>query len=96
MGNGLLRRVLAIQSFILGLSILAFVLFFGRAGDNAVETVKAIGVVLGLAIYLALCLRVYRLLKTPSADSSTSVIGMFLCLPSAVYLAFYLLLQHAA
>ncbi len=94
MGNGLLRRVLAIQSFILGCSILIFLLFFGRAGDNRIETLKAIGVVLGLVIYLALSLRVIQLLKAPAADSRTSAIGTLLCLPPIAYLAFHLLLLH--
>jgi hypothetical protein len=96
MSNGLLRRVLAIQSFILGLGILIFVLFFGRAGDNAVETLKAIGVVLGLAIYLVLSLRVYELLKSPDADSRTSAIGTLLCLPTVAYFAFHLFLLRGA
>ena len=96
MSNGLLRRVLAIQSFILGWGILIFVLFFGRAGDNSVETLKAIGVVLGLAIYLVLSLRVYELLKSPGADSRTSAIDTLLCLPTVAYFAFHLFLLRGA
>jgi hypothetical protein len=96
MGNSLLRRVLAVQSFMIGWGILIFVLFFGRAGDNVVETIKAIGVVLGLAIYLALCVRVVQLLKAPGAGSRTSAIGMFLCLPSIAYLAFCIVLRRGA
>ena len=96
MSYALLRRVLAIQSFILGCGILAFLLFFGQAGDGRMETLRAIGTVLGLAIYLALCLRVYQLLKSPSADRRLGAIGTLLCLPSIAYLAAYFLIQRGA
>ena len=96
MGSSLLRRVLAIQSFILGCGIVIFLLFFGQPGDNAVETLRAIGVILGLGIYIALCLRVYQLLKAPSAGGRTNAIGTILCLPTIACLAFYLLAQRGA
>jgi hypothetical protein len=96
LGNGLLRRVLAIQSFILGWGILIFLMVFDGAGDNAVETLKAIGVILGLGIYLMLSLHLYRLLKSPDAGSRTSAIGTILCLPPIAWLAVYLFIQRGA
>jgi hypothetical protein len=95
-GSGVLRRVLAVQSFILGWSILIFVLFFARAGDSATETLKACGVVLGLAIYLALCLRVIQLLKAPRADGRASAIAMFLCVPPVALVAFQFVVPRLA
>jgi hypothetical protein len=96
MSNGLLRRLLAIQSFILGCGILLFLLFFGHGGGSAIETLKAIGVLLGLAIYAGISLRVVTLLKSPDPASRNSAIGTLLCFPAIAWLAVAILTGQGA